>query len=102
MAAIVRSEIPDAALSSPDHLAAWVLTMLDEVYDGQSLVREAPGVSNPPVVNGEFKDLDRVYRLTSRVNLRLAPGYAARLRPVWESIIPIAPVDVPPAWKKSD
>lgn len=100
MAAIIRSEIPDAALSSPDALAAWVLTLLDEIYAGQNLVREAPGVSNPAISVGEFKDLDRVSRLTARVNLRVAPGYQASTAPIWENVLPIALFDTPPAWKK--
>lgn len=101
MAAIVRAEIPDAALASPDALAAWVFTLLDEIYDGQNLVREAPGVSNPVVAVGEFKDLDRVYRLTARLNLRLAPGYQASLAPIWENVLPVGLFETPPAWKKA-
>lgn len=101
MAAIIRSEIPDAALASPDALAAWVITLLDEVYDGQNLVREAPGVSNPVISVGEYKDLDRIYRLTGRINLRLEPGYQASTSPIWENILPIALFDTPPAWKKT-
>lgn len=100
MAAIVRSEIPDAALASPDALAAWILTLLDEIYGGQSLVREAPGIDNPVAAVGEFKDLDRIYRLTARVNLRLAAGYNAAVVPIWQSIVPIALFDTPAAWKK--
>lgn len=101
MAAIVRAEIPDAALSSPDALAAWVLTLLDEIYDGQNLVREAPGIDNPVIAMGEFKDLNRIYRLTGRVNLRLIPGYQASNLPIWENITPVALFDIPPAWKKT-
>lgn len=100
MAAIIRAEIPDEALESQDALACWILTMLDEIYDGQSLVREAPGVSNPVVANGDYRDLDRILRFSSRVNLRLIPGWQADPRPLWEKIIPVAPLEVPPAWKK--
>lgn len=99
MAAIVRAEIPNAALSSPDAMAAWCLTLLDEIYDGEDLVREAPGVNNPVIAVGEYKDLDRVYRLTGRVNLRLAPGYQASNVPIWENIIPVNNFAIPPAWK---
>jgi hypothetical protein len=101
MSAVIRAEIPDNALNSPDALAAWILTMLDEIYDGQDLVREAPGVANPVVAVGEYKDLDRIYRLTGRVNLRLSPGYQADNSPIWESITPIADFATPPAWKKN-
>ncbi len=99
MSAVIRSEIPAAALNSPDALAVWVLTLLDEIYDGQDLVREAPGVANPVVAVGEFKDLDRVYRLTARVNIRLAPGYQASILPIWANVIPVADFATPPAWK---
>lgn len=100
MAAIDRNEIPDAALLTPDALCAWVMTLLDEIYGAQNLVREAPGVDNPVIAVGEFKDLDRVYRLTGRVNLRLAPGYAASPLPIWENVLPVALLPTPPAWKK--
>jgi hypothetical protein len=100
MAIINRAEIPDAALLSPDALVAWGLTLLDEIYDGQNLVREAPGVSNPIIAVGEYKDMDRIYRLTGRVNLRLAPGYQASTSPIWENVIPIALFDTPPGWLK--
>lgn len=100
MVAILRNEIPDAALASPDALAVWVLTLLDEIYDGQSLVREAPGVSNPVVAVGEFRDLDRIPRLTFRANLRLSPGYSASNLPIWGNVLPVALFDTPPAWKK--
>ncbi len=99
MSAVIRSEIPVAALASPDALAVWVLTLLDEIYDGQDLVREAPGVANPLIAVGEYKDLDRVYRLTGRVNIRLAPGYQASTLPIWANVIPVADFAVPPAWK---
>jgi hypothetical protein len=101
MAAVVRSEIPDAALVSPDALCAWVMTMMDEIYDGEDLVREAPGVSNAAVSVGEYRDLNRIYRLTGRVNIRLAPGYQASNLPIWENVLPIALQDIPPAWKKT-
>jgi hypothetical protein len=100
MSAVIRAEIPDAALTSPDALAVWVLTLLDEIYDGQDLVREAPGTANPIVAVGEFKDLDRVYRLTARMNMRLSPGYQASNLPIWENVLPVADFAVPPAWKK--
>jgi hypothetical protein len=100
MSAVIRSEIPDAALASPDSLAAWILTMLDEIYDGQDLVREAPGIANPLIAVGEFKDLDRIYRLTARCNLRLVPGYQASSLKIWENVIPVADLAVPTAWKK--
>lgn len=99
MAAIIRTEIPGAALASPDALACWVLTLLDEIYDGQDLVREAPGVANPLIAVGEFKDLDRIYRLTARLNLRLAPGYQASTLPIWANILPVENFATPPAWK---
>jgi hypothetical protein len=101
MAEIVRSTIPAAALASPDALAAWVLTLLDEIYSGQSLVREAPGIDNPVAAVGEFKDLDRIYRLTARVNIRLAPGYQASPAPIWENVVPIALFATPTAWLDS-
>ena len=101
MAAINRAEIPDAALNSMDALSAWIETAMDEAYAGQSLVREAPNVSNPPIVIGEFKDLDGIYRLSSRSNLRLAPGYQASRSPIWENVIPIANLELPLAWRKS-
>jgi hypothetical protein len=101
MAIINRTQIPDAALLSPDALVAWGLTLLDEIYDGQNLVREAPGVSNPVAAVGEYKDMDRVYRLTGRVNLRLMSGYQSSSYPIWENIVPIGLYDIPPGWLKA-
>lgn len=100
MSAILRAEIPDEALESMDALIAWAATGAEEAYSDLPDVREAVGVSNPPIAAGEFKDLDRFYRLSVRVNLRLASGYQASSNPIWEDVIPLANRSLPQAWKK--
>lgn len=97
--AILRADIPEAALSSIDSLCVWALAAAEEMYNGQDLVREAVGVTNPVVVVGEYKDLDRYYRYSGRVQFRLASNYQSTSNQIWKDVIPIASIALPPAFK---
>jgi hypothetical protein len=100
MAAIDRARIPDAALLSPEALACWIVSMMDEMYAAAPLVRETIGLTSSAITVGEFRDLDRTPRLSFRCNIPLKADYKASVLPIWATVEQIENVTLPVAYLK--